>query len=154
MFSNPLILNILDYLDLNLFRKVTINELSNTFHFNKDYLMRLFKKEIGATIIDYMNYKRIFSSLDILRDSVSILNVSLRYGFYSQEYYSEMFHKLIGVSPTIYRLYLNYDSSVDEDTYYLIQKNVIFLELFFKKIEAYRRNIPSKDSVIKLSIFK
>ena len=64
MFSNPLVLNILDYLDLNLFRKVTINELSNTFHFNKDYLMRLFKKEIGTTIIDYMNYKRIFSSLD------------------------------------------------------------------------------------------
>lgn len=154
MFSNPLILDILDYLDLNLFRKVTINELSNTFHFNKDYLMRLFKKEIGATIIDYMNYKRIFSSLDSLRESSSILNVSLRYGFYSQEYYSEMFHKLIGVSPTIYRLYLNYDPSVDEDTYYLIQKNVIFLELFFKKIEAYRRNIPSKDSVIKLSIFK
>lgn len=67
MFSNSLVLEILDYLDLNLFRKVTIDELANTFHFNKDYLMRLFKREIGSTIIDYMNYKRIYMSLESLK---------------------------------------------------------------------------------------
>lgn len=154
MFSNSLVLEILDYLDLNLFRKVTIDELANTFHFNKDYLMRLFKREIGSTIIDYMNYKRIYMSLDSLRKSGSILNISLRFGFYSQEYFCEVFHKLIGVSPSLYRAFLAYDSTIDEDTYYLIQNNVIFLEQFFKKIDIYKRNVPSKDMVIKLSIFK
>lgn len=61
---------------------------------------------------------------------------------------------MIGVLPSLYRAFLVYDSTIDENTYYLIQNNVIFLEQFFKKIDIYKRNVPSKDMVIKLSIFK
>ena len=56
MFSNDLIIQILIYIENNLYKKISIDELSITFHYNKDYIMRLFKKEIGYTIIDYINH--------------------------------------------------------------------------------------------------
>ena len=47
MFSNDLVINILNYLDNNLYTQISINEISNFFKYNKDYIMRLFKKEIN-----------------------------------------------------------------------------------------------------------
>ena len=38
-------------------KKITIEELSKTFYFNKDYIMRVFKREIKSTIIEYINKK-------------------------------------------------------------------------------------------------
>ena len=60
MFSNDLVCDILDFIDENINRKITMSELSKRFYFNKDYIMRLFKKEIHSTILDYINQLRIF----------------------------------------------------------------------------------------------
>ena len=63
MFSNDLVCDMLDFIDDNINRKITMIELSQKFFFHKDYLMRLFKKEIHVTILDYINRLRIFQSL-------------------------------------------------------------------------------------------
>ena len=103
MFSNDLIIKIINYLDNNLYKKVSIDELTRIFHYNKDYIMRLFKREIGFTIVQYVNNKRIYNSLPAFNSKdLSILNISINYGFYSQEYYCEIFHKVIGVPPSTY----------------------------------------------------
>ena len=61
-----------------------MDELSNQFYFNKDYIMRLFKKEIHTTISDYINKKRIFQSLpDLQLTTNSILSIGLKHGFTS-----------------------------------------------------------------------
>ena len=49
--SNELIIKILNYIDECLYTKISIDELSSIYYFNKDYIMRLFKKELGITII-------------------------------------------------------------------------------------------------------
>ncbi len=154
MFSNDIVLSLLEYLDLNLFKKVSMDELSNYFHFNKDYLMRIFKREIHSTIIEYMNQKRVFLSLDALKGNSSILNIALCYGFTSQEYYCETFHKYIGVSPTVYRDYLNYRNTVTDDDISTIQSHYFNLTMFFKSINTYRNNLPPKENVLQYSIFK
>ena len=64
---NELVLKILDYIDNNLYKKITMDELSRVFFFNKDYIMRTFKKELRMTIIDYINRKRIYNSLEELK---------------------------------------------------------------------------------------
>ena len=76
MFSNDLICDILDFLDQNINRKISIDELSCRFYFNKDYIMRLFKKEMHCTITEYVNHLRIFYSLkDLQETNLSILSV-------------------------------------------------------------------------------
>lgn len=154
MFSNDLILKILDYLDKNLYKKITIDELSNLFHYNKDYIMRVFKKETQFTIMDYLNRKRIFLSLNGLKEKHSILMVALNHGFYSQEYYCEVFHKIMGVSPSSYQLFFNHSQLLTEEEIFTIQNNLSSLFFCFHKIDTYKRNIPSKNPIKVLTIFK
>ena len=155
MFSNDLVIKILNYIDNNLYKKISIEELSDLFHYNKDYIMRLFKREIGYTITNYINCKRIFNSLhSFIYNDISILNISINYGFYSQEYYSEIFHKIIGVSPTTYNKFINYRSFVSIKDTNTIQKRIAKLDYDFRRINTYINNVPPKSTIKVLSIFK
>lgn len=155
MFSNDLVIKILNYIDTNLYKKITIDDLSNVFFYNKDYIMRLFKREIGYTIIDYINRKRIFNSLDAYKyKDYSILKISINYGFYSQEYYSEMFHKIMGVSPSTFYKFINYRNNVSIKDINTIQNNLSLLDYELRRINTYISNTPPKRTVKELSIFK
>ena len=155
MFSNDLIIQILIYIENNLYKKISTDELSITFHYNKDYIMRLFKKEIGYTIIDYINHKRIYNSLISFKyKNISILNISINYGFYSQEYFCEIFHKIIGVAPTDYHKFVLFESSLSYEKINTIQTNLSKLDYKLRKIDSYLTNIPPKTTVKSLFIFK
>lgn len=152
--NNPLIIHILDYIDKHLYVKITMDDLSNYFHYNKDYIMRLFKKELHLTIFQYINCKKIYLSLEGLQYSdYSILNVALSYGFSSQEYYSEIFKKIIGVNPTIYRKFIHYDRNIPIDTFHIINDHLVYLKNTLDYIDQYRIIIVKK-TILKLSIFK
>lgn len=154
MFSNDLVCEIIQFLNLNINRKVTMQELSNTFFFHKDYLMRLFKRELHCTIIMYMNKVRVYESLkDLQFSDESLLRIGLHHGFYSLEYYSETFHSIMGVSPTIYRVFSRRLRHVSDKDMLIIQQNLAKLSSFFEFVTFYlgnRKKILSKN----LSIFK
>lgn len=153
MYSNKLVLQILDYLDRNLFRQIQIAEISESFYYNKDYIMRLFKKELGFTIIEYIHKKRVFMSLDSLKNTnSSIINISITFGFSSIEYYSEIFKKIIGVSPTLYRKFSRFQFDGSFDEVYTIQDQLALLNEQMKFVEQYRLNIYKSEVKI-LSIF-
>ena len=153
MFSNEIVLSMLQYFDLNLYKKISMEELSSIFHYHKDYLMRIFKREIHCTIIDYLNQKRIYYSLDSLKYHDSVLNIALKYSFYSQEYYCEMFHKYLGVSPSTYRKFLNFDRNLSDSLIFNIQRHYFELVKFFKSVDNYQLNTPPKKNVLHYSIF-
>lgn len=154
MFSNDLICDILDFIDDNINRKIAMDELSGHFYFHKDYIMRLFKKEIHSTISDYINKKRVFQSLkDLQLSKDSILYIGLKHGFSSLEYYSEVFHKVMGVSPVIYRKFSARSIEVEDEDMKTIQKNLANISGFFENVTRYRNN-RKKILSMNLSIFK
>ncbi len=153
MYSNTLILDILDYIEQNLNRKITIEELSHVFYFHKDYIMRLFKKELQTTIMDYINQKRIYYCLEELgKTEHSILQISLHHGFYSQEYFCEVFHKILGVSPTTYRKFTKINSNITEEELQTIRNTLPFLVAKIQQVEEYKRNRKTKEQKT-LSLF-
>ena len=60
IYSNELVCNILKYINININTEITIINLSNIFSYDKTYIMKKFKRELGITIIEYINNKRIF----------------------------------------------------------------------------------------------
>ena len=154
MKQKKLIIDIINYIDTNIYTKINIDIISNEFFFNKDYIMRLFKKELNITINQYINYKRIYLSLPYLENTNnSILYIALNNGFYSLEYYSEIFKKIIGISPLNYRNYYKYRNNIDINSFYNINNNIINLYKKIEFINNYKKTIIKKD-VLKLSIFK
>jgi AraC-type DNA-binding domain-containing proteins len=104
MRQEGIILNIIDYLDENLTEEISIDNIAGKFHFNRFYLMKMFKKITGITILEYVNQRKIKSSLnDVATTDDKILKIALTHGFNSLEYYSETFYKIVGISPTQFR---------------------------------------------------
>ena len=89
MVSNELVCNIIEYLNDNINKEITINELSLLFYFDKTYIMKRFKRELGISIHEYINTIRIYNSLAYFKDDNYILNIALNNGFNSLEYFSD-----------------------------------------------------------------
>jgi len=153
MFSNELICNILDYIDTNIDVEIKIDTLANIFYFNRTYIMKKFKKELGISIINYINMKKIYNSLKYFKDNKSILEIALRSGFNSQEYYTEMFRNILNVSPLTYKKYINYIVKLDIKEIETIQKKIIEIEILLNFITKYKTNRKPRAMVKTLSLF-
>ncbi len=149
--KNDLVRQILNYIDNNIYAKITIEELSRIFYFNKDYIMRIFKKELNITIIDYININRIYKSLEELKTTEdTILKVALQHGFTSQEYYTEIFNKIMGTNPVTYRKFTKNNPTITEEETATIRKNLTNIKYQLDQINKYKEKI-SKETVKKLS---
>ena len=154
MYSNELVVKILNYIDDNLYKRITMDEISSIFYFNKDYLMRIFKKELDITIMDYINKRRIYNSLDLLKNSDDlIIKIALNSGYSSLEYYSETFTKILGVSPLTYRKFTRVNSQISDEELNIIRENLPEISLLLKRIDIYKNNIK-RSEVKKIGLFR
>ena len=153
MYSNNLICNILDYIDININTKISIEDLEKRFYYNRYYIMKLFKKELNITILDYINKLRIYNSIEDLMTNQKIIKIALHNCFYSLEYYSELFKKEIGISPREYK-------KIAINNYYhskkiSIIKNTVDINTTLERINRYKHNRKREIlPVKKLTIFK
>lgn len=153
MYSNELVCNILDYLDENINTIISIDMISSIFCYDKTYVMKRFKKELGISIVNYMNAIKIYNSLKYFKNDDSILKISIESGFNSLEYYSEMFKKVIGVSPMTYKQFTRYDVRVLANEVSTIINSLVKLDELRNRIMFYRRRVkPSTVMVKKLSL--
>lgn len=68
------------------------------------YLSRLFKKEEGINFIDYLNQYRIEVAKKLLQDiRYHIIEVADLSGFHNTRYFSKIFKKAVGITPSEYR---------------------------------------------------
>ncbi len=150
-YSNKLICNILDYIDSNLLLKITIDDLETKYFYDRFYIMKLFKKEIGVTIIDYINKVKINNSIIQINNTNDLLiKIALDNGFYSLEYFSEIFKKEIGVSPKKFEKIM-YNRYAYNDQTVKITQNIINIRKLIDFTKKYRLN-QKRDILPKMSL--
>lgn len=94
----------LDYIYENLHTRITVQVLSDKLGLNPSYLSRLFKKEIGLSVSEYILQKKIEAAQNMLLYSdYSLSQIAFTLAFPSQSYFSEIFKKRHGVTPSQYR---------------------------------------------------
>ena len=92
------------FINLNISSNITVKQVANEIGLSPDYLTRLFKKELGINIITYINRKRIYTSLNLLKTTdLSIEDIGDLIGLSNTSYFYTLFKKEIGVSPKQYR---------------------------------------------------
>ena len=92
-----------DYLDENFKKRISLDDLADSFYLNKYYLMKLFKDRYGMTINAYLNQARVTWVKQQLRftdKTVEILAAELQI---EPAYLSRLFKKVEGISPTQFR---------------------------------------------------
>ena len=75
-------------------------KLADSVHVSEDYLTRIFHREMGLSLWDYLNHLRIFRAAELLRmTNESIQNIALQTGFQDQAYFCRVFKKICGFPP-------------------------------------------------------
>lgn len=86
----------------------TLDELAVQMNISKAYLCTLFKQSTGQTIMDYLSKIRIYKAADLLRDPKNKVNeVGDMVGYSDPGYFTRIFKKHFGISPSQYRKNLN-----------------------------------------------
>lgn len=71
---------------------------------DRTYLYKLFKKETGVSVGEYIvRYRVERASVMLKRSEMSIKNISIAVGFLDQLYFSRVFKKIMHMSPSTYR---------------------------------------------------
>ena len=101
------------YLEDNLFRKVTLDDLSRELHFGKVYLCDVFKRDTGCSIMNYLLDLKLDEAKRMLRESdATVSEISERLGFESPAYFSRVFKRRVGHPPKSFRKMLISDTTV------------------------------------------
>jgi AraC-like DNA-binding protein len=92
------------FIDFNLDAKINLSDLAEKYNVSVPYLSNLFKKEVGTTIIKYINKLRIERAKTLLNSSsLSIQDIAIHVGIYDHNYFTKVFKKEVGVAPTDFR---------------------------------------------------
>ena len=113
--------------------------------YDKSYLKKVFKKEIGLSIISYVNMIRIINSINMFQYDESLLKVCMFNGFNSLEYYSETFKIITGVNPTVYKKFLN-NEEISKVDYLKINQFIIRMNTYLSYINEYKNGIKNVET--------
>ena len=100
--SNPLIEDMLSFINSNLDKDLSIDILSKNFFLNKYYLMHLFKKETGYTLYNYIQKKRIIKASNLIKSGMQAGEVCSLCGFGDYSTFVRAFKKEFLLSPKQY----------------------------------------------------
>jgi AraC-like DNA-binding protein len=85
--------------------KKELGELTGQLLVSKDYLRHVFKREYGVSPVQYITMKRIQHAKELLGASQkSIKSIAVECGFENEHYFSRLFRKVAGQSPTDFRV--------------------------------------------------
>lgn len=96
--------DVLSYIRKNIDKNITLEELAQVSGMSPRYFCRVFKSITGRTPIEYVNYYRIETASQMLiTTGESVTDIALNCGFNDMSYFSKMFKKLKGISPSKFR---------------------------------------------------
>lgn len=101
---SPQVRNCMNYLQVHLTEKISVPELAAKMGYSASHLTKLFKREVGTTINEYVMSLKMEQAKDALRlTGESVQSICHRLGFGSQSYFGKQFKAATGMTPMEYR---------------------------------------------------
>jgi len=96
--------NIIDYIDKHYAEQISLYDVSENICISTYYASRIFKQKMGKNFVDYLNEVRMEKAKEFLKDvQYKIYEVAELIGIYDAHYFSKIFKKYVGVTPSEYR---------------------------------------------------
>jgi two-component system response regulator YesN len=95
---------IASYLDAHYFEDISLIDIATRFHLDPSYLSKQFKSVTSENFIEYVTRKRMEKACELLNLSeYKISEISELVGYENQRYFSQVFKKFTGQTPSEYR---------------------------------------------------
>ncbi|MBE5897916.1 MAG: helix-turn-helix transcriptional regulator [Lachnospiraceae bacterium] len=102
--QNKNIQSALNYLDNQVHHRFNLDDMAKSLHISKNYLCTLFKKNMGITITEYLNRRRLEGAANMLKYSdYSYSDISDYFCYSSQSRFIAAFKKYYNMTPAQYR---------------------------------------------------
>ena len=101
--KNHIVVSVKKYIGENLKERLSLNEVATVFGISSNYLSQLFKKYNDTGFNEYVTFCKINEAKKLLEDSsLKVYEIAEMLGFESAFYFSKVFKKVEGCSPTEY----------------------------------------------------
>jgi len=93
-----------EYIKANYSKAITLEDVAREINVSPQYLSKLFKEETGENFIDYLTGIRIRIAKSLLEGvDASIKEICYSIGYSDPNYFSRIFKKIVGLTPTEYK---------------------------------------------------
>ena len=94
----------MNYIENNLKKEIRTEDIADSAGFSKYHFQRVFKRETGLNLYEYIQKRRLAEASSLLLNSnIRILDIAVYLCFESQEVFTRAFKKVYGLPPGQYR---------------------------------------------------
>ena len=94
----------IDYIYSHIRERITINDLADAICISPTYLSRIFKKETGLSVSEFIRQQKIELAKNLLRFSdYNLVDIAFILSYSSQSHFIQHFHSQVGMTPKAYR---------------------------------------------------
>ena len=135
--SKKVIISCIDYIELNIANRITLDDLALHAGVSKYHLHRMFKSLTGQTIMDYVQSRKLTSSInELIKTNMRIIDIAMEYGFDHEQSYIRAFRKKFGFTPFKVKseqFSLQVQEKINENDIMSVQNSVIYKPLYVFK---------------------
>lgn len=102
--NNDIIDSAISYIDTNYNKDISLDEISRIMNLSPYYFSKLFKEETGENFVEFLTRIRIEKAKELLvSPEKSMKEICSEVGYSDPNYFSRIFKKVVGQTPTEYR---------------------------------------------------
>jgi len=102
--SMSVVQKVIQFIQLNISKDISREEIANHVYLNPDYLTRIFKKETGMAVSDYLFQERLRIAKELLlKTDMQISAIASHIGYVNFSHFSRTFKKHTNMNPNEYR---------------------------------------------------
>lgn len=98
-----LLKEIVGYVDENFSQEISLTQIAERFNMSHKYFCRFFKNNFHKTFVEYLNQIRIEKAMTKLDEGLSVTETALSCGFENMSYFTLVFKRKTGVTPSEYK---------------------------------------------------
>lgn len=104
VIANQVICDVIAYIKAHYLSSISLADIADQFYLSKEHLSRLFKKETGQNLFSYIMELKLTEGKRLLETTnMTLDDIAFHLGFSNGNYFSKVFKKNCGLSPSEYR---------------------------------------------------
>lgn len=100
--ENNLVHSVVEYINEHMLEDISLDEISSIHYVSKNHLCRIFKKQTGTTVINYIIVRRIAEAKKFLSEGYDVKETCEKCGFNDYSHFIRTFRHIVGVPPKQY----------------------------------------------------
>lgn len=94
---------VLRYVQQNYRNQISLQDVADELKVSPTYISRMLNKQVGKPFTEIINEYRIQDAKQLIKQDYPLKKIAFETGFRSQSYFTQIFKKVVGMSPKDYR---------------------------------------------------